>query len=56
MLQRAQILPPEIVQRREFVLAARVVQPPDCEFATLTVDPLKNRPTFKASATSSATA
>jgi hypothetical protein len=37
-VQRAQILPPKIVQRRELVLAARVVQPPDREFVTLTVD------------------
>jgi hypothetical protein len=33
----AQILPPEI-QRHELVLAARVVQPPDGQFAALPVD------------------
>src|SRR5579871_146556 len=37
-VQRTQVLPPEVVQRREFVLAARVVQPPDDKFAALTVD------------------
>jgi hypothetical protein len=37
-VQCAQVLPPEIVQRRELVLAARIVQPADGEFAALTVD------------------
>jgi hypothetical protein len=37
-IQRTQVLPPEIVQRREFVLAARVVQPPDGQLAALSVD------------------
>jgi hypothetical protein len=36
-VQRAQVLPPEIVQRRELVLAARVVQSPDGQFAALSV-------------------
>jgi hypothetical protein len=36
--QRAQVLPPEILQRRELVLAARIVQSPDGEFAALPVD------------------
>src|SRR5271163_3654666 len=37
-VQRAQVLPPEIVQRRELVPAARVVQPPDDQFAAFSVD------------------
>ena len=34
----AQVLPPEIVQRRELVLVVRVVQSPDGEFAAVSVD------------------
>jgi hypothetical protein len=37
-VQRAQVLPPEIVQRRELVLAAWVVQPADGQFAALSVN------------------
>src|ERR1700691_985708 len=35
--ERAQVRPAEIVQRRELVLAARVVQPPDGEFVAISV-------------------
>jgi len=34
----AEVQPPEILPRRELILAAWVVQPPDREFAALTVD------------------
>src|SRR3984957_18190079 len=37
-VQRAQVLPPEIVKRRELVLAARVIQPTDGQLASLPVD------------------
>lgn len=37
-VQRAQVLPPEIVQRRELILATRVIQPPDGQFTALSVD------------------
>src|SRR5271156_4914576 len=37
-IQGAQVLPPEIVQWREFVLAARIVEPPDGQFVALSVD------------------
>ena len=37
-VHRAQVLPPEIVERRELALAARVVQPPDGEPAAAPVD------------------
>src|SRR6202044_2867243 len=37
-VQCAQVLPSEVVKRRELVLAARVVQPPDGQPAALSVD------------------
>jgi hypothetical protein len=37
-IQRAQVLAPEIVQRRELVLAARIIEPPDGQLVTLSVD------------------
>jgi hypothetical protein len=56
MFSAPRVLPPEIIQRRELVPAARIVQPPDGQFAALSVGQPEEPPGDRASVTSPATA